>query len=1097
MKQDLLFHSKLKTQNPEHKEFIYCLGMTFENDEARREYFLTKLREGLEELHEKLGGVPFTTVEDAVEKMKSIKKWPMGDEKRLRELAERMWAEHRQERDKDLLQLWKDQVGFPHGEIEDILRLSDPPYYTACPNPFIVDFICHLQEQKSVVQGSEFKVQGSEFRIRDSSNQEPTTQNQEPYQREPFAADVSEGKNDPIYNAHSYHTKVPHKAIMRYILHYTEPGDLVFDGFCGTGMTGVAAQLCGDRKAVESLGYRVDDKGIIYQQETDENGKTVWKPFSRLGARYAILNDLSPAATFIAYNYNTPVDVEEFEREAKRILKEVEEECGWMYATLAREVQGSGFRVQGLKDEEVEQLAKDLMRCKSPEECRNFINQLKTQNPELKTHNPELKTPTVTLGKINYTVWSDVFVCPECTNEIIFWDVAVDKAAGKVHKEFPCPHCDAVLTKQRMERAWVTKYDKAIGKTIRQAKQVPVLINYSVEKKRFEKTPDAFDLALIEKIEQMDIPYWFPTDRMPEGEESRRNDDIGLTHVHHFYTKRNLWVLGAIRKHCKIPQILLMFNSQLINISRLNRYRPGVSFPYNPLSGTLYVGSQISEANIFNAYTNKISRMVKAYSEVVGRSFIFTNSTDIVDMKDNSIDYIFTDPPFGGNLMYSELNFLWEAWLKVYTNNKSEAIENKVQGKGLFEYKELMTLCFKEYFRILKPGRWMTVEFHNSKNIIWNAIQEALQHAGFVVADVRTLDKGLGTFKQVTSGGAVKQDLIISAYKPNGGLEERFKLSAGTEEGVWDFIRTHLRQLPTVVVRGSGFGVSGSKSNQEPGTLNSKLEIVAERQNYLLYDRMVAFHVQRGVTVPMSAAEFYAGLAQRFPERDGMYFLPEQVAEYDKRRLKTKEVLQLEIWIKDESSAIQWLKQQLTKKPQTFQELHPQFLKEISGWQKHEKPLELLELLEQNFLRYDGKGPIPQQIVSWMHQSAELRKTIEEELATGRATEENGQLRTQNQKLITRAKDRWYVPDPNKASDLEKLREKALLREFEEYKQSKQKRLKVFRLEAVRAGFKKAWQERDYATIISVARKIPESVLQEDPKLLMWYDQAVTRMGGE
>jgi len=85
----------------------------------------------------------------------------------------------------------------------------------------------------------------------------------------------------------------------------------------------------------------------------------------------------------------------------------------------------------------------------------------------------------------------------------------------------------------------------------------------------------------------------------------------------------------------------------------------------------------------------------------------------------------------------------------------------------------------------------------------------------------------------------------------------------------------------------------------------------------------------------------------------------------------------------------------------------------------------------------------------------------------------------------------------NKADDLEKLCEKALLKEFEEYRASIQKRLKVFRLEVVRAGFKKAWQERDYATIIAVARKIPEDVLQEDPKLLMWYDQAVTRMGGE
>ncbi len=1010
--------------------------MTFENDEARRAHFLGLLREGLEELHARLGGVPFTTVEDAVERMKSVEKWPMGDDARLRELAERMRAAHRKEPAKDLLQLWKDQIGFPHGEIEDILNLSDPPYYTACPNPFIADFIKHY---------------GKPY--------DPKTDD---YRREPFAADVSEGKNDPIYNAHSYHTKVPHKAIMRYILHYTEPGDVVFDGFCGTGMTGVAAQLCGDRKAVESLGYKVDDQGVIYQQETDENGKTIWKPFSKLGARRAILNDLSPAATFIAYNYNTPVDVQAFEREAKRILKEVEEECGWMYATLAN-----------LKAGEPEAWAEKLRTCKTADEIRELLN----------VHDSTLSTGP-TWGRINYTVWSDVFVCPECTQEVVFWEAAVDKEAGKVHSEFPCPHCGAMLTKRNMERAWVTKYDKAIGQTIRQAKQVPVLINYSVGKKRHEKTPDAFDLALIEKIEELDIPYWFPTEPMmfkgeQWGDTWRAGVHAGITHVHHFYTKRNLWVLGALRSKISIPQTMLMFNSQLINISRLNRYRPEVSFPYNPLSGTLYVGSQISEANVFTAYENKIKRLSKAFSEVKGRSFIFNESAERSEIESDHVDYIFTDPPFGGNLIYSELNFLWEAWLKVFTNNKPEAITNKVQGKGLPEYQRLMTECFKEYYRVLKPGRWMTVEFHNSKNSVWNSIQEALQAAGFVIADVRTLDKKQGSFKQVTSAAAVKQDLIISCYKPNQGLEERFKLTAGTEEGVWDFVRTHLKQLPVFVSK------------------DGKVEVIAERQNYLLYDRMVAFHVQRGVTVPLSAAEFYAGLAQRFPERDGMYFLPDQAAEYDKKRLKVKEILQLELFVIDEASAIQWLKQQLTRKPQTFQELHPQFLKAIGGWQKHEKPLELSELLEQNFLRYDGKGPIPAQIVSWMKQSAELRKIIQEELESGRAREEGGQLFTKHPELIRRARDRWYVPDPNKAADLEKLREKALLREFEEYRASDSRRLKVFRLEAIRAGFKKAWQERDYATIIAVARKIPDNVLQEDPKLLMWYDQALTRSGEE
>lgn len=497
-------------------------------------------------------------------------------------------------------------------------------------------------------------------------------------------------------------------------------------------------------------------------------------------------------------------------------------------------------------------------------------------------------------------------------------------------------------------------------------------------------------------------------------------------------------------------------------------------------SGTLYASSLPVEKNIISGLRDQKLAIIRDSLDSVNYwNPISTCSSEYTSSQSEAVDYIFTDPPFGGNLMYSELNFLWEAWLKVFTNNTPEAITNKVQGKGLPEYQRLMTECFKEYYRVLKPGRWMTVEFHNSKNSVWNSIQEALQTAGFVIADVRTLDKKQGSFKQVTSVNAVKQDLVISCYKPNGGLEERFKREAGAEEGVWDFVRTHLKQLPVFVSK------------------DGKAEVIAERQNYLLFDRMVAFHVQRGVTVPLSAAEFYAGLAQRFPERDGMYFLPEQVAEYDKKRMKVKEVLQLQLFVTDEASAIQWLKQQLTKKPQTFQELHPQFLKEIGGWQKYEKSLELKELLEQNFLCYDGKGPIPKQIVSWMRQSSELRKIIDEQLASGQAQEDNNGLETRNLHLIDRAKNRWYVPDPNKASDLEKLREKALLKEFEEYRESKQKRLKRFRVEAVRAGFKKAWQERDYATIIDVARKIPENVLQEDPKLLMWYDQALTRSGEE
>lgn len=412
--------------------------------------------------------------------------------------------------------------------------------------------------------------------------------------------------------------------------------------------------------------------------------------------------------------------------------------------------------------------------------------------------------------------------------------------------------------------------------------------------------------------------------------------------------------------------------------------------------------------------------------------------------------------------MYSDLNFIWESWLGVRTNTKEEAIENHIQEKSIDAYRTLMRSCFSEFYRILKPGRWITVEFSNTNASIWNSIQNALSEAGFIVANVSSLDKKQRSINSYTSTTSVKQDLVISAYKPNGGFEERFQKEAQTEEGVWDFVRTHLKYLPVTKKQGA------------------LLQFIPERDPRILFDQMVAYYVRKGYPVPISSQEFQNGLAQRFIERDGMYFQPDQVAEYDRKKMTSGAPQQLSMFVSDEASAIQWLRQLIKEKPQTFSDINPQFMQQLGGWSKNEAQLDLRELLNQNFLCYDGKGPVPEQIHAYLSTNwKELRNLPKDDPA-----------------LVSKARDRWYVPDPNKAGDLEKLREKALLKEFEEYKEVK-KKLKVFRLEAVRAGFKKAWQERDYAVIVSVADKIPSKVLEEDPKLLMWYDQAVTRLGGE
>jgi len=548
--------------NPDnqHKPLI-CLGMTFDSEDARREYFREELRKKLPEL--------------------------------------------------------KQIEGFPIGEDDDIINLSDPPYYTACPNPYIADFI---------------KEHGKPY--------DEATDN---YQREPFVGDVSEGKNDPIYNAHSYHTKVPHKAIMKYIEHYTDANDIVLDGFCGTGMTGVAAQLCN---------------------------------------RKAILSDLSPIASLIAFNYNNPVDIASFYQSTTAILDDIENECNWLYETL--------------------------------------------------------HTDGKTKGTINFVVWSDVLISPFSGNEFNFYDAAVDKLNGKVLEEFICPDTGATLTKKSCKRATIEFFDNAINQNITQIKQNPVLINYSISEKKngkiksicYEKKPDAQDLYLIEKINESPIPYWYPIQRMSEGGETRRNDKFGFTHVHHLFTKRNIWILSALKNRCKTPLQLIWFNAQLVNLSKLNRYRPGVSFPYNPLSGTYYIGSQTCESNVFIAYRNKLKKIINAIKFIKEKNLVFVGSATKLPVTNDSIDYIFTDPPFGDNLAYSELNFIWEAWLKVFTNIDKEGIINTSQHKGLSEYNSLMLDSFKEYYRILKPKRWITVVFHNSRSSVWNGIQEAITKAG-------------------------------------------------------------------------------------------------------------------------------------------------------------------------------------------------------------------------------------------------------------------------------------------------------------------------------------------------------------------------------
>ena len=853
---------------------VVCLGMEFPSEDARREYFRAELRKKLPEL--------------------------------------------------------KQIEGFPIGEDDDIINLSDPPYYTACPNPWLNDFIEEWEKEKV-----ELEKEGKR-----KANFEVKT---------PYAADVSEGKNNPIYMAHAYHTKVPHPAIMRYILHYTQPGDIVFDGFCGTGMTGVAAQLCGSENDVKAL--------------KEEN--------AQIGVRHGICSDLSPIASLIAATYNLKFNPKAFERKALRILEQVEKELGWMFET----------EVDGKK------------------------------------------------AKINYTIWSDVFVCPSCGNEIVLWSEAVSEDTKTIKELFTCPHCGNTCSKKNMEKAWEVCFDSILNKTITIAKRVPVRINYTLTGtgKRGEKNIEPNDIKLINTISNSRIK--FNTSRMPEGDEARRNDRSGITHMHQFYSNRNLKTLCRVIELCYKNIFLKNWVSSILLVTTY-MYAFRTDRKGGIMKGTLYIPSYSIELNPLHSLKGKIKSFSSSFYNERNNSLIsVSSSTSISNLRSNSIDYVFTDPPFGSNIMYSELNSIWESWIKVITNNKEEAIINNVQHKTLFEYQTLMNQSFKEYYRVLKPGKWLTIEFSNTSAAVWNSIQNALQGVGFVVVNVAALDKKQGSFKAVTTTTAVKQDLVITCYKPSDAIIEKFEKSEDKAKTAMDFIEELLVHLPVHLSKGES------------------TTAVIERSPKILFDRLISYYVQKGYAIPMDAQEFQKQLRERFIERDGMFFTASQAIEYERKKEKCSGFVPMALFISSEAEGIEWLKREL-QNPQTYSDLQPEWMKNMLPPKKGDVLPELMSILEENFIK-DEEG-------------------------------------------------NWRNPDPEKAADLEIIRNRRMMKEFNMYleqaQKPKAKRMKDTRLEVLRYGFKECYKQKDYQAIVTVGDHILESLLQEDEVLLQYYDIASSRV---
>jgi len=312
------------------------------------------------------------------------------------------------------------------------------------------------------------------------------------------------------------------------------------------------------------------------------------------------------------------------------------------------------------------------------------------------------------------------------------------------------------------------------------------------------------------------------------------------------------------------------------------------------------------------------------------------SATALSELPNESVDYVFTDPPFGSNLFYADCSMLWESWLGRSTDESREMVVNdrRVGGsfKTLDDYGKMMAAAIREMYRVLKPGRWATIEFNNSDGKVFEAIKRAIQDAGFEIANMLLLDKAHKSFKQTkgaTSGeDVVDKDVLFNLHKPAVALGVASCDELDLEQQVADAVRQHLQALPERIK------AEASVYNDEhrtTATINSML------MNTL---------IPKGVNVERLNLRFIERVCSRYFRKVGLrWYLRGEV-------VGGQGALGVEVAIEDEVSAIAWLRQQIASGPKLIGELKPLWMRATGLLSPSiAAALDLERILTENFWR--------------------------------------------------------------------------------------------------------------------------------------------------
>lgn len=493
----------------------------------------------------------------------------------------------------------------------------------------------------------------------------------------------------PVYRMHRYFARRPYNVINRLVEHYSSPGDIVLDPFCGGGTT-----------VVEGLRLRRKVIGV----------------------------DLNPMTTFITRCEVMNLDPKDVETTLEWIAEITREEINTLYQTPC----------------------------------------------------PQCGAEATT----NWTKWSVVYICPHCNRPTVAAE-AEKLGPGK----YVCTCCEQSFQ--------VTNLPRSADKMLEQHVSCPTCGFEGMKQVAEEDIQRCADLErqFDSVIEQEGL--WYPRQAMPLDYELRKPNNLICERFSDFFSRRNLLALARLlrringiedqKMRCFLRHVftsVVGWTNRMVTDERhgwaLHAYwLPDIyceNNVWNMLkrrSNWAIRGKRYSQKEIGDYYVEAHSAADILWGNAT--CWLLTKSSTSLPLPDKSVDAVITDPPYGGNVQYSELSNFWAVWLpetlgvENLINSPEEAVMKRYKEGEAERFEQLLGRVFSECCRVLKDDGWLVITFNNRDTGVWFSMLRAARRAGFYLThDGMTYQAPVADYARTLhqmKDGAIKGDFILSFRK--------------------------------------------------------------------------------------------------------------------------------------------------------------------------------------------------------------------------------------------------------------------------------------------------------------------------------------------